>query len=302
MWWDRLSSWFPRFCTTTTTARPVDVTPVKIQAEAASLRGAFGVVRFETRNGMRVAVKTSTTSETVRHEARILACLHHPFLPVLLSSNDTELVMADLGRQSLTEVLQTGCMWRTDYDKIAWCVASALAYMHRLRFHHSDVKCDNVVVDSYGDAVLVDFNLSRHSSTGWSTSRCGSLSYVAPEIHDNRSPWDAFKADVWSFSVLYCAILYHRLPFDDEYSVFGQYAMLQRYHGSIGSLRIVWSKSHIFDRGDVKKIHESVLDTMMQPEPSKRPSMASIEYSLYCLKYGMQVEDSRRPATESSVV
>jgi len=254
------------------------------------LRGGFGVVHFETRNGMKVAVKTSITSESMRHEAHVLSCLHHPFLPVLLSSNDNEMVMADLGRQGLTEVLQTGRVWRSDYDKIAWCVASALAYMHGLRFHHSDVKCDNVVVDSYGDAVLIDFNLSRQSSTGLSSIRCGSLSYVPPEIYSDRSPWDAFKADVWSFSVLYYAILYRHLPFDDKYSVYGRYAMLHASHGSVGSLRMVWSRSHIFDRGDVKKIHETVLDTMMQPIPSKRPSMALVEHSLYCLKYGMQFE------------
>ena len=258
------------------------------------------MVRFETRNGMKVAVKMSITCETMRHETHILSCLHHPFLPVLLSSTDTEMVMADLGRQSLTAVLQTGRMWRVDYDKIAWCVASALAYMHGLEFHHSDVKCDNVVVDSYGDAVLIDFNLSRKSRSGLSSTRCGSISYVSPEIYSNRSPWDVFKADVWSFSVLYYAILYHHLPFDEKYTVYGRYTMLHASHGSVGSLRMVWSGSHIFDRGDVQKIHETVLDTIMQPDPSKRPSMASVERSLYCLKYGMQYQEPIRHSMESS--
>jgi len=260
------------------------------------------MVHFETRNGMKVAVKTSITCDTMRNEAHILSCLHHPFLPVLLSSTDTEIVMADLGRQSLTEVLQTARMWRSDYDKIAWCVASALAYMHGLGFQHSDVKCDNVVVDSFGDAVLIDFNLSRKSRSGLSSIRCGSLSYVSPEIYSNRSPWDAFKADVWSFSVVYYAILYRHLPFDEKYTVYGRYAMLHASHGSVGSLRLVWSGSHIFDRGDVQKNHETVLDTIMQPDPSQRPSMASVEHSLYCLKYGMQFQAPSRCSRESSTV
>lgn len=294
----RLWRWLPHYCTTTT----VDATPIGSDEEDTILQGGFGVVHFETRNGMKVAVKNSITSDDMRHEAQILSCLHHPFIPVLLSYNDTEIVMADLGRQCLTDVLQTGRMWRTDYDRIAWCVASALAYMHGLRLHHSDVKGDNVVVDSFGDAVLIDFNLSRKSSTGLSSIRCGSLSYVAPEVHSDRSPWDAFKADVWSFSVLYYAILYRHLPFDEKYSVYGRYAMLHASHGSVGSLRMVWSGSHIFDRGDVKKNHERVLDTMMQPIPSNRPSMASVERSLYCLKYGMQCEEPRHRSKESSTV
>lgn len=296
-WWC-----FPRWRTTTIVCRELDVTPVEIKADDTVITGGFGVVRFETRNGMKVAVKTSITCDTMRHEAHILSCLHHPFLPVLLSSTDTEMVMADLGRQSLTEVLQTGRMWRADCDKIAWCVASALAYMHASGFHHSDVKCDNVVVDSYGDAVLIDFNLSRKSRSGLSSTRCGSLSYISPEIYSNRSPWDAFKADVWSFSILYFTILFRHLPFDDKYTVYGRYAMLHASHGSLESLRTVWSESHIFDRGDVKKIHETVLDTIMQPNPSRRPSMASVEHSLYCLKYGMQCQELIRPSMVSSTV
>jgi len=276
---------------------------METQADYTILQGGFGVVHFETRNEMRVAVKKSSiTSDTMRHEANILSCLHHPFLPVLLSSNDTEMVMADLGRQCLTDVLQTGRLSRMHYDNIAWCVASALAYMHGLRFHHSDVKCDNVVVDSYGDAVLIDFNLSQQSLTGLSSTRCGSISYVPPEVYCDRSPWDAFAADVWSFSVLYYAILYRHLPFDDKYSVYGRYVMLHASHGSVGSLRMVWSGSHIFDRGDVEKNHETVLDTMMQPIPSNRPSMASVEHTLYCLKYGMQFEGRCLRSKESSTV
>ena len=251
------------------------------------IRGGFGDVTFETRYGMKVAVKKSNNEGTVRHEARIISCLHHPFIPVLLSFTDDELVMTDLGRQSLTDALQTERMWRTEYDKIAWCVASALAYMHAHQIHHSDVKCDNIVIDSCGDAVLIDFNLSQQSLTGQSSTRCGSLSYVSPEVLTGRSPWNAYMADVWSFSVVYFAILYHHLPFDDNYKIFGRYAMLHPTHGSLASLRMVWSTSPIFNRGDVKKIHESVFDSMMQPTPSKRPTMAFVERLLYYIKHGL---------------
>jgi serine/threonine protein kinase len=284
----------------TTVCRELHATPMELKADDVVIEGGFGMVHFETRNGMKVAVKTSITRETMRHEAHILSCLHHPFLPVLLSFTDTEMVMADLGRQTLTEVLQTPRMWRADYDKIAWCVASALAYMHALEFQHSDVKCDNVIVDSFGDAVLIDFNLSGKPRSGLSSTRCGSLSYVSPEVYSNRSPWDAFKADVWSFSVLYFAILYRHLPFDVRHTAYQRYAMLHASHGSVGSLRMVWSGSHIFDRGDVKKIHETVLDLIMHPEPSNRPSMASVEHSLYCLKYGLQCQEPVRHSMESS--
>ena len=49
-------------------------------------RGSFGIVKFLTFRGMKVAVKEllpRTVLSDVRHEARILAQLSHPFVPYL---------------------------------------------------------------------------------------------------------------------------------------------------------------------------------------------------------------------------
>lgn len=225
----------------------------------------------------------------MQYEARIIACLHHPFIPVVLSASPTEIVMADLGRQSLTEVLHTERLCRREYDKVAWCVASALAYMHKHAFHHADVKCDNVVVDSFGDAVLIDYNLARHSPSGLSNHRCGSPAYVPPEVYKNDAPWNAFAADVWSYSILYFDILYRHHPFDDAHIIYTRYALLQSQHGSMEALRIAWAKdSGILDRGDVKKIHGTALDYVMQPIPDQRPKMSWVEHVMYCVKQGRE--------------
>ena len=259
-------------------APPVLPTPeIVVEEPPLVMSGGFGDVRFETRNGMRVAVKTAQGDGNVQYEAHMMSCLRHPFIPVVLTSSPNEIVMADLGRQSLTEVLQTGRLWRNEYDKVAWCVASALAYMHNHFFHHSDVKCDNVVVDSFGDAILIDYNLATYAPSGMSYSRCGSRAYVPPEVYHNHAPWDAFAADVWSYSILYFAILYRHHPFDDAYSAYARYALLHPYHGSIESLRVVWSGSTLFDRGDVKKMHVTTLDRMMQPIRSSRRLAPSSE-------------------------
>jgi serine/threonine protein kinase len=274
---------------TTDAAVAMDLVPTSI-LDHEVISGGFGDVRFETRLGMRVAIKTSReVGSTMQHEASILSRLDHPFIPTLVSWTTHEMVMGDHGRQSLTEVLQEKQLQRTAYDRIAWCIASAVAYMHRLCIHHADIKCDNVVVDSLGDPMLVDFNLSQHSPTGVSTVRCGSLHYVPPEIFNVHSQWNAFYADVWSFSILYFTILYGHLPFDDTRGVFAQYEMLHPDHGSIQSLRTVWLPLRICDRGDMSKMHEVTLDSMMQPNPEQRPSMASIQRMLYCIRCGRQV-------------
>lgn len=253
-----------------------------------TLSGGFGDVRFEIRHGMRTAIKTSrNTNTTMLYEADILSRLHHPFIPVVISSTKYEIVLVDFGRRCLIDTLTKDEMRRDECDKVAWCVGSALAYMHGMKFHHSDVKCDNVVVDSFGDAILIDYNLSKHSTTAVASTRCGSLTYMPPEMHKKFSTWNPFAADVWSFSVLYFAILFRCEPFDSKFSIFARFEMLQPHHGSIHSLRIIYNNSERLTRPDVHNIHERALDSMMQPNPELRLDMTSVEYTLYCIKHGL---------------
>ena len=257
---------------------------------AVVISGGFGDVRFETRFGMRVAIKTARVEgETMEHEAAILSCLNHPFIPMLLAYSPSELVMADVGRNSLTEMLNDSLLERIHYDKTAWCVASALAYMHGHSVHHTDVKCDNVVVGSSGDAVLVDYNLADHTSTGTSLRRCGSPSYCPPEVYANHAPWDVFAADAWSYSVLYFAILYKRLPFDiKDGTVFQEYTRFQFQHGSTRALMHIFAKSSsMLHRSDVTKMNVALMDSVMQPDPGRRPSMVKVERLAYYISHGM---------------
>ena len=268
--------------------------------ESLVVSGGFGDVRFEVRQGMRVAVKTpNKEGYTLRHEANILAPLRHPYIPLLLHASENEIVMADLGRQTLVHALQADVMSRVEYDNVAWCIASALAYLHRIRVYHSDVKCDNILVQSTGEAVLIDYGLAQRSETGHTSFCCGSRAYVAPETTRGHGTWDAFLADVWSFSVVYYAILFHHLPFDSAHKIYGRYANLHSCCGSVESLRQIWN-SDSTKRDDVKKIHEMALDSIMQPVPAHRPGMDVIERSLYCIKHGLEEEEEEEEVRETS--
>lgn len=53
-------------------------------------RGSFGVVRVQMYRGMKVAVKEflpHSVATDVRHEARVLSVLCHPYLPLLFGVN-----------------------------------------------------------------------------------------------------------------------------------------------------------------------------------------------------------------------
>ncbi len=84
-------------------------------------------------------------------------------------------------------------------------VASALAYMHRLRMQHRDVKPDNVLLDGTGHAKLIDVGLActLGSKSRVSTKAggiVGSNLYMSPEKGGGKS-YDC-KDDVWALGCM----------------------------------------------------------------------------------------------------
>ncbi|MCA9602830.1 MAG: serine/threonine protein kinase [Myxococcales bacterium] len=103
-------------------------------------------------------------------------------------------------------------------------VSSALAHAHAQGVTHCDVKPDNVLVDSAGNARLADFNMSVLESPSQSTSPQGlggTLPYMAPEvlgaflrreIHFQPSP----SADVFAVGVMLWQMLFGVRAFEDD--------------------------------------------------------------------------------------
>ena len=84
-------------------------------------------------------------------------------------------------------------------------VASALAYMHRLRMQHRDVKPDNVLLDETGNTKLIDVGLActLGSKSRVSTKAggiVGSNLYTSPEKGGCKS-YDC-KDDVWALGCM----------------------------------------------------------------------------------------------------
>ncbi|XP_077501746.1 protein kinase C iota type-like isoform X2 [Amblyomma americanum] len=59
-------------------------------------------------------------------------------------------------------------------------VALAIQHVHEKGFLHRDISSSNVLIDSRGNAKLIDFGLSQIGTEAW--CRCGSLAYMAPEV------------------------------------------------------------------------------------------------------------------------
>jgi len=91
------------------------------------------------------------------------------------------------------ESLDEHLLWRWLCD-----VASALAYLHKQRVLHRDVKPSHIFIGDTGQAKLGDFGLSRAMSdaTQCAMSCVGTPLYMSPEIV--RGEGYAYGSDIWS--------------------------------------------------------------------------------------------------------
>lgn len=91
----------------------------------------------------------------------------------------------------------------------------AIKYLHEDgKVMHRDIKCENCLLDRYGNLKLVDFGVSSEigmTKCSCRTTICGSPGYMSPEIIKGL-PYTE-KCDIWSAGVLLYAMLCQYLPF-----------------------------------------------------------------------------------------
>ena len=99
-------------------------------------------------------------------EARNLNKLNHPniikVLDLFEANNTYYYVMNYCKGGSLDDKIKhSKCMSERDAVRYAYQIGMALKYMHSQKMLHLDLKPGNVVLDDNGDAVLIDFGLSK---------------------------------------------------------------------------------------------------------------------------------------------
>ena len=109
-------------------------------------------------------------------EARHISILQHPNIIKVVDvfeENDTAYyVMEYHDNGSLNSIIkETGAMQESEATRYILQIASALDYIHKEQMNHLDVKPDNVLLNNKGEAVLIDFGLSKcYDSEGEQTS------------------------------------------------------------------------------------------------------------------------------------
>ncbi len=194
--------------------------------------GSFGTVyrAFDPLLEREVALKVPHTrvvqadegKDRLLREAKAAARLHHPnIVPLYEAGADGDqyyIASAYIeGRTLQTAVAGARRACRQAAPAVLQ-IADALAYAHTAGIVHRDVKPENVMLDTQGSPLLMDFGLARLQQSDHRLTHDGTVmgtpAYMSPEQAAGKQDQIGPATDQYSLGVVLYELLSGRLPFD----------------------------------------------------------------------------------------
>lgn len=260
-------------------------------------RGGFAEVweADQVSLGRRVAVKVLRREllgqpqmvQLFNQEARVLARLNHPNVVQVIdrgtSPQGPYFVMEYIEGETLQELLTKRQLSRDRAMTIMLQAARGLAYAHRNKVIHRDVKPANILVSRNGQVKISDFGIAAVRQAAGEDepedpqekkTALGTRAFMAPE---QRTAFDQVgpEADVYSLGVILHRIIAGRLP----------------PQGNLAAL-----DAEIPDR------LRTILEKTLQPSPGRRyPNAGAFREALINALEGRHIEDRVRRGAAKSI-
>jgi eukaryotic-like serine/threonine-protein kinase len=178
----------------------------KYRIEKRLGNGGFATVyrAMDTIEGMRVALKiphaeiiTDEVLNDFRREVRLAVQLEHPNILPLKNASfiDKHFVIAlPLGEKTLAERLEKRMSLTTAFD-YGEQLLEAIAFAHRQKIIHCDIKPENLILFPAGRLKLTDFGIAKVAQKTVRGSGTGTVGYMAPEQAMGKP---SLRSDVFS--------------------------------------------------------------------------------------------------------
>jgi serine/threonine-protein kinase len=256
----------------------------KYRIERRIAQGGFANVyqAWDSIEGVHVALKmphqfnvTASMLDTFQREARLVAKLDHPNILPLKDASfiDGRFVIASrLGEKSLADRLKKRVSFRTALDYIEQ-MTCAVAYAHRNRIIHCDIKPENMILHSDGRLQLTDFGIAKVAQRTiirtMVASGSGTIGYMAPEQAMGRP---SAKSDVFSLGLMSYRMLAGVLPeWPFEWPQRGYANLRRKAHPEL----IAWLKKSLESRPSRR--YQDANDMLRAFHSAKRKSLRKLK-------------------------
>ncbi|KAK6511431.1 hypothetical protein TWF481_000348 [Arthrobotrys musiformis] len=189
-------------------------------------------VAIEKSTGVKYAVKVFKKRRKddgrgqmgLQQEIAVLMSVHHPNVLCLKETFDEDdgiYLILELASQGelFNLIIEKGKLSEDETRKLFLQLLNGLKYLHERNIVHRDIKPENILLtDKNLTCKLADFGLAKIiGEDSFTTSLCGTPSYVAPEIlMPSRNRKYTKAVDIWSLGVVLYICLCGFPPFSDE--------------------------------------------------------------------------------------
>jgi serine/threonine protein kinase len=194
----------------------------KYRVEKKIGEGGFAMVyrAYDTIEGIPVALKVPhwrhfkpDLVRALRQEVRMSAGLDHPnILPIKNAEfiDKTFVIVYPLGDGTLADRMRKRLSTRTALD-FAEQMLSALAYAHKHRVIHCDIKPDNFILFPNATLRLADFGIAKFAQNRKSVRAegTGTVGYIAPEQAFGKP---SLRSDVFALGLVFYRMFTGHLP------------------------------------------------------------------------------------------
>ncbi len=180
-------------------------------------------------------IKVSAASEMALHrfhfEAQTLAKLSHPNIAQIYEAGMWESEHGEVpffameyipGARGIVSYVENKDLSLQDRLELFAKICDAVHHAHQKGIIHRDLKPDNILVDSNGDAKIIDFGVARATDADLAVTTMqttmgqliGTLQYMSPEQCDADPDRIDTRSDVYALGVILFQVLSGKLPYD----------------------------------------------------------------------------------------
>jgi serine/threonine protein kinase/tetratricopeptide (TPR) repeat protein len=226
--------------------------------------------------------------ERFYHEARAASSLSHSNITTIHEINEHEgqlfIAMELVEGKTLKQFVAAEPLTVKKALDIAIQVGEGLAAAHEKGIVHRDIKSENVMLTSKGQAKIMDFGLAKVKGAAKLTkmdSTVGTAAYMSPEQAQGEEV--DHRSDIFSFGVVLYELLTGKLPFRGEHQAALLYSIINeepqpiaRFNEKVGDdLRRIVGKALAKDRDERYQHVDDMLADLRRERKSLEYSRAS---------------------------